>query len=127
MGNVCGSPSVKESGPTAAVKVEASQFTRDKATTAAVKPDNSTHDVSNHALDQKQSEQHNSCQSVQAVKGDTPGAISIRVAPAPPPDEYPEIKAAVMASQKEVKAGAKLKFANLYTLGKVIGTGHYAR
>lgn len=127
MGNVCGSPSVKESGPTAVVKVEASQFTTDKATTAAVTPNYSTHDVSNHALDQKQSEQHNSCQSVQAVKGDSPGAISIKVAPAPPPDEYPVIKAAVMASQKEVKAGAKLKFANLYTLGKVIGTGHYAR
>lgn len=37
------------------------------------------------------------CTSVQTIKGDTPGAISIKVAPAPPPsgDEYPEIRAAV--------------------------------
>jgi hypothetical protein len=63
------------------------------------------------------------------TKGDTPGTISIKVAPAPPPsgDEYPEIKAAVQAAQKEVKAGAKLKFSELYRLGQVVGTGHYAR
>jgi hypothetical protein len=67
------------------------------------------------------------CHSVQSVKGDEPASISIKVAPAPPPDEYPEIRAAVQAAQKEVKAGAKLKFASLYTLGQVIGTGHYAR
>jgi serine/threonine protein kinase len=68
------------------------------------------------------------CGSVQ-TKGDTPGTISIKVAPAPPPsgDEYPEIKAAVQAAQKEVKAGAKLKFTELYRLGQVVGTGHYAR
>jgi serine/threonine protein kinase len=68
------------------------------------------------------------CGSVQ-TKGDTPGTISIKVAPAPPPsgDEYPEIKAAVQAAQKEVKAGAKLKFSDLYRLGQVVGTGHYAR
>ncbi|WIA37170.1 hypothetical protein OEZ86_014127 [Tetradesmus obliquus] len=63
------------------------------------------------------------------TKSDTTGTISIKVAPAPPPsgDEYPEIKAAVQAAQKEVKAGAKLKFADLYRLGQVVGTGHYAR
>jgi hypothetical protein len=65
--------------------------------------------------------------SVQSVKGDEPSSISINVAPAPPPDEYPLIKAAVLAAQKELKAGAKQKFLTKYSLGQVIGTGHYAR
>jgi hypothetical protein len=65
--------------------------------------------------------------SIQAVRADAPGGIALSVAPAPPPNEYPEIRAAVVAAQKEVKAGAKLKFGDLYRLGQVIGTGHYAR
>ncbi|KAF8065772.1 CPK1 [Scenedesmus sp. PABB004] len=70
--------------------------------------------------------------SIQTAKADGlggPAAISIKVAPAPPPegDEYPEIRAAVTAAQREVKAGARLKFAEHYRLGQVIGTGHYAR
>ncbi len=130
MGNVCGSHSVKEGSPTTVAKVTASQFTTTngkQATNTSITPaaDSTAADASS-ILDQKQ-EQSYSCQSVQAVKGDTPGSISIKVAPAPPPDEYPEIKAAVLGAQKEVKAGAKLKFTNLYTLGQVIGTGHYAR
>eukprot|EP00775_Hariotina_reticulata_P010807 gene10807-10963_t len=67
------------------------------------------------------------CHSIQAIKGSSPSAISIKVAPAPPPDEYPEIRAAVAAAQKEVKLGAKLKIEQHYRLGQVIGTGHYAR
>jgi serine/threonine protein kinase len=82
------------------------------------------HDASGRGVDAAGA----ACGSVQ-TKGDTPGTISIKVAPAPPPsgDEYPEIKAAVQAAQKEVKAGAKLKFDQLYRLGQVVGTGHYAR
>lgn len=136
MGNVCGSPSVKDSATTAVAEVKATNGTYAKPsspTADAVEPA----DVSNRAStdtkaaqqDQKRFSQDAAynCHSVQAVKGDTPASISIKVAPAPPPEEYPEIRAAVLAAQKEVKAGAKLKFTNLYTLGQVIGTGHYAR
>lgn len=151
MGNVCGSHSVKDSGSSGAVAAVA----KVKATTnggsakhdagqlptiAADATNGGSSDVadSNHQREQQQDtsshrrksaqqDQQFACGSVQAVKGEEPSSISIKVAPAPPPDDYPEIKAAVAAAQKEVKAGAKLKFANLYTLGAVIGTGHYAR
>lgn len=132
MGNVCGSPSVKENAPNATAEVKAAKHSFDKNPTAAVEPaENGTRASTDAgaAVDQKRASQDASynCHSMQSVKGDTPAAISIRVAPAPPPEEYPEIRAAVTAAQKEVKAGAKLKFTSLYTLGQVIGTGHYAR
>lgn len=121
MGNVCGSPAVKD-GSTA-VKAEVSTASPAQKAVAI----NGTGDVAADHLKLVQQEQSYICQSVQAVKGDAPSAISISVAPAPPPEEYPEVRAAVAAAQREVKAGAKLKFLSLYTLGQVIGTGHYAR
>jgi hypothetical protein len=132
MGNVCGSPSVKDSAPNATAEVKAATHSSDKSPTAAVGPaenDTRASTDASAAADHKRASQDASynCHSMQSVKGDTPAAISIKVAPAPPPEEYPEIRAAVMAAQKEVKAGAKLKFASLYSLGQVIGTGHYAR
>lgn len=127
MGNVCGSHAVKDTPPTVA-EVRPSKTSTDKPPDADVSVSGAEADVSNRG-DQKQAaaDAAYGCPSVQAVKGDTPASISIKVAPAPPPEEYPEIRAAVAAAQKEVKAGAKLKFTSLYTLGQVIGTGHYAR
>jgi hypothetical protein len=128
---------VKDSVPNGTAEVKAAKHSFDKTPTAAVEQahepaENDTRistDGGAAAADHKRASQDASynCHSMQSVKGDAPEAISIKVAPAPPPEEYPEIRAAVTAAQKEVKAGAKLKFASLYSLGKVIGTGHYAR
>jgi len=127
MGNVCGSHAVKDTPPTLA-EVRPGKASTDKSPDADVSVGSAGADASNGG-DQKQAaaDPAYGCPSVQAVKGDTPATISIKVAPAPPPEEYPEIRAAVAEAQKEVKAGAKLKFTSLYTLGQVIGTGHYAR
>lgn len=146
MGNVCGSAAVKgdsiSSSPSGGAGAVAEiQTTNGGSGTpnkrslegAAAQHGDSTH--SRASTEGKGGDQRRgslgdaayNCHSVQSVKGDELASISIKVAPAPPPDEYPEIRAAVQAAQKEVKAGAKLKFASLYTLGQVIGTGHYAR
>jgi len=39
----------------------------------------------------------------------------------------PELHAAVSAAYAEVIAGAKLNFADVYQMGPMLGTGHYAR
>lgn len=147
MGNVCGSTAVKGDsissspngggGAVAEIRTNDASAPPNKHVLAEAGPQNGDSAHSRASTDGKGgSDQRRgslgdnaayNCHSVQSVKGDEPASISIKVAPAPPPDEYPEIRAAVQAAQKEVKAGAKLKFANLYTLGQVIGTGHYAR
>ena len=38
-----------------------------------------------------------------------------------------ELQAAVLSAHAELTAGAKLKFAELYRMGHMLGTGHYAR
>lgn len=125
MGNVCGSHATKEGPGTAIAEVKAANGSVGKpcAATVAVGAVGNGADVSVSNKLVAQETQG----SVQSVKGDEPTSISINVAPAPPPEEFPEIKAAVLAAQKEVKAGAKVKFATRYSLGQVIGTGHYAR
>lgn len=147
MGNVCGSTAVKGDsissspsggggGAVAEIQTNDASAPHNKHVLAEAAPQNGDSAHSRASTDGKGgSDQRRgslgdaayNCHSVQSVKGDEPASISIKVAPAPPPDEYPEIRAAVQAAQKEVKAGTKLKFANLYTLGQVIGTGHYAR
>lgn len=127
MGNVCGSHSTKDGAATAVAEVKAAYGTAGKPSdaTIAVEPVGNGADVSIRAGHKIAAQETQG--SVQSVKGDEPTSISINVAPAPPPDEYPGIKAAVLAAQKEVKSGAKLKFLSKYSLGQVIGTGHYAR
>lgn len=130
MGNVCGSQSIKH-----ADSGQATTATVVRASSDKLQPSESAHTLAGSAKDRDAftaaadaSQSGNSgCHSIQAIKGSSPSAISIKVAPAPPPDEYPEIRAAVAAAQKEVKLGAKLKIDQHYRLGQVIGTGHYAR
>jgi hypothetical protein len=130
MGNVCGSQSTKhaDSGQaTTAAEIRASfDKTRPSLSSATQAPSAKDPDASTAAADTSRAD-NSGCHSIQAIKGSSPSAISIKVAPAPPPDEYPEIRAAVSAAQKEVKLGAKLKIEQHYRLGQVIGTGHYAR
>lgn len=129
MGNVCGSAAAKDDAASnvAEVKAAHSRTNGKRSVVGAAAVAVTAHGAD--AAEQKpglHEQQSFVCQSVQAVNTDT-AAISIKVAPAPPPDEFPEIRAAVLEARKEVKAGAKHKFGNLYNLGQVIGTGHYAR
>lgn len=125
MGNVCGAAAAKQ-GLSESTNAASSRQSALRAATSADTSKSST--TANEAVSPSEKGAVSKVpSSIQSVKDDKPGAISIRVAPAPPPDEFPEIKAAVAAAQKEVKAGAKLKFTEHYRLGQVVGTGHYAR
>lgn len=126
MGNVCGSAVPKE-GSSEPAKAVISSKLPPRTDSSTAKTRNGTADTTPAANDDGKGNLSNAPSSIQSIKEDKPGSISITVAPAPPPDEFPEIKAAVAAAQKEVKAGAKLKFPDHYRLGQVVGTGHYAR